>query len=146
MAIPVNILALLAATIWMMVLGFLWFGPVFGKKWMKEMGITEEQSQALRNDPAMKAKMNKSYALMALGALVMMFTLLHNLTFGSAYLNVYGAAAGLQAGFWNWLGFVAPVYMGGVLWESKTWKWWTISAGYYLVGLLGAGTILALWV
>jgi hypothetical protein len=56
-----------------------------------------------------------------------------------------GVAAGLQAAFWNWLGFVAPVTIGSVLWESRPWKFWFITAGYYLVVLLINGAILAAW-
>lgn len=50
-----------------------------------------------------------------------------------------------MAGFWNWLGFVAPVTLGAVLWEGKHWKLWFLNNGYYLVTLLLMGAVLALW-
>ena len=53
--------------------------------------------------------------------------------------------AGLQGGFWNWLGFVMPVTLGIVLWEGKSWKLFGINAGYYLVSLPIMGVILAMW-
>ncbi|MDO8488446.1 MAG: DUF1761 family protein [bacterium] len=37
--VPVNYLAILAAAVLSMVLGFLWFGPLFGQTWMKLMGL-----------------------------------------------------------------------------------------------------------
>lgn len=50
-----------------------------------------------------------------------------------------------MVGFWNWLGFVAPVTLGGVLWEGKPWKLWGLNNGYQLLSLLVMGVILALW-
>ena len=139
--VPINYLAVLASTVIMMALGFLWYGPIFGKQWMVLMGFTTESIEAA------KAKgMTKSFALMALGALFMSFVLAHSLIFASAYLNISGIGAGLQAGFWSWLGFIVPVSLGSVLWDGKPWKLWFINAGYYLVGLLLIGTLLALWV
>ncbi len=54
-------------------------------------------------------------------------------------------SAGVSVGFGAWIGFVAPVSLGIVLWDGKPWKLWMINAGYYLVGLLLIGSILALW-
>lgn len=143
MEVPINYLAVLACGVSAMVLGFLWYGPVFGKAWMKELGMTMPGEEEMK---AMQGKMMKSYALMFVGAIIMAFTLAHNVVFGSAYLAMSGAEAGLQAGFWNWFGFVVPVLMGAVLWEKKTWKAFFINIGYYLVLLLIMGVILSLWV
>jgi hypothetical protein len=66
------------------------------------------------------------------------------LVFGSTYQNISGIEAGLSAGFWNWLGFVAPVTLGKVLWEGKPWKLWFLDSGNYLLTLLGMGVILSL--
>jgi len=140
MAIAINWLAVLVCVVFAMALGALWYGPLFGKQWMQMMGFTMESM-----DAAKKKGMAKSYIFMAIGALVMVFVLDHNLTFGSAYLHITGVSAGLQAGFWNWLGFVAPTTVGMVLWEGKPWKLWCIVAGYYLVSLLVMGVILAVW-
>ena len=125
----------------MMVLGFLWYGPIFGKQWIALMGWTPEAMAE-----AQKKAGPKNYAIMALGSLVMSFVLAHALIFASAYLNVSGVQAGLTAGFWNWLGFIVPVSLGTVLWEGKPLMLWLINAGYYLVGLLLIGTLLAVWV
>jgi hypothetical protein len=71
--------------------------------------------------------------------------LAHSLVYASAYMKVTGVSAGLMAGFWNWLGFIAPVTLGVVLWEGKSWKLWFLQGGHYLVSLLVMGVILALW-
>ncbi|RJQ34056.1 DUF1761 domain-containing protein [Candidatus Parcubacteria bacterium] len=139
--IPINLLAVIGAAAAAIVLGFLWYGPVFGKKWMQEAGLTEEKLNAA------KAKgMGKTYTIMVVSTLIMSYVLAHSLLFANTYLNTSGVSAGLQAGFWNWLGYVVPVSLGAVLWDGKSWTYWFITAGYYLASLLAMGVILALWV
>lgn len=144
-AVPINYLAVLVAAVVNMVLGFLWFGPVFGTMWMKSQGMTAEQIAECKKKGPGKS-MAGSYAIMAVGSLVMAYVLAHALVFASAYTNTAGLSAGLMAGFWNWLGFVAPVTIGVVLWDNKSWKYWAITYLYYLVGLLAIGAVLAWWV
>jgi hypothetical protein len=136
--VPVNYLAILACGIVAMIVGFLWYGPIFGKSWARMMGINMDQKPP-------QSAMIKSYGIMFIGSLLMAFVLSHALIFASTYLHESGVSAGLQTGFWNWLGFIAPVTIGAVLWEKKPWTLWFITSGYYLVLLLIMGVILALW-
>jgi hypothetical protein len=139
--VPINYLAILACGVSAMVLGSLWYGPLFGKPWMALMNFQKPAQM----DAAAKKKMMRSYGLMFIGSLVMAYVLAHSVVFAEAYLKVSGTEAGLQGGLWNWLGFVVPVSLGTVLWESKPWKLWAINAGYYLVQLCLMGVILANW-
>jgi hypothetical protein len=141
--VPVNYLAVFASMVVMMVLGSLWYGPLFGKPWIALMGIDPQKASNMQAQGM--GAMWKSYALMALGALAMSFVLAHLIIFANAYLGTSGVSGGLQGGFWSWLGFVVPVSLGTVLWEGKSWKLWCINAGYYLVGLLLIGVLLAVW-
>lgn len=140
MTLEINYLAILVCGIVSMILGSVWYGPLFGKAWMKMSGFTKESMT-----PEMKKKVTKSYVIMFIGSLVMAFVLAHALEFASYTLKIYGVSAGLMGGFWNWLGFVAPVTIGTVLWENKPWRLWFINAGYYLAQLLITGVILSLW-
>ncbi len=137
--VPVNYLAIFIAAVGSMVIGYLWYGPLFGKMWMKEMGISKEKMTK-----AMKKNM-ATYGLMFVGSLVMALVLARATVFASAYLRVNGLSAGLMSGFWNWLGFVAPVTLGSLLWEGKSIKLWILNNGYYLVTLLVMGAIIAVW-
>lgn len=143
--VPVNYLAVIVSAVVAIVLGFLWYGPIFGKKWTAMIGWTPERISAMRADPKMKNMVMRNYALVGVGALIMAFVMSHAIVFAGAYMNVSGVSAGLQAGFWNWLGFVAPVTLGAVLWEGKPWMLWVLNAGYYLVSLLLMGLILGMW-
>jgi hypothetical protein len=142
MAVPINFLAILACGIAMMALGFLWYGPLFGKKWSVLMGwgdmtpekMAEKQKQAM-----------PGYAISFVGALLMAFVLQHGIVFGNAYLDMSGALAGMQGAFWYWLGIVLPITIGQVTWDGKPWMLWLINVGYWLVGMLIMGAILGAW-
>jgi hypothetical protein len=138
--VPVNYLAVVISAVAAMVLGFLWYGPVFGKMWAHEMGWTHEAMEA-----AKRKGMTLQYIVQALGALLMAFVLAHSLIFAASYLHVSGISAGLQAAVWSWLGFIVPVTLTSVLWDGKSWKLWGLNTGYYLVTLCVMGIILSLW-
>ncbi|MEP7167263.1 MAG: DUF1761 domain-containing protein [Candidatus Woesebacteria bacterium] len=139
--VPVNYMAVVFAAISSLVVGFLWYGPLFGKMWIKEMGWSKADVAA-----GMKKNMAKSYGIMFVGSLLMAFIMSHVLTFASAYLHESGLSAGLQTGFWNWLGFVAPITLSSVLFEGKSVRLWLLNNGYNLITFLVMGSILALWV
>lgn len=136
----INFLAVLAAAVVSIVLGFLWYGPFFGKPWMKLMGIDPKSI-----DKEKMKGMGKTYALMTLTTLIMAYVMAHSLIFASTYTQTYGVMAGLTAAFWNWLGFMLPILMGDQLWGGKSWKLLPITSGYYLVSLSLMGIILASW-
>jgi hypothetical protein len=141
--VPINYWAVIVAAIVNVVLGFLWYGPFFGKQWIALMNLSKEQMDAA------KAKgMGKSYALTTIGSLVMSYVLAYVFLAVNPYFavaGILGVAAGLTAGALIWLGFVAPVTLGPVLWDGKPWKLWFLNAGYYLVTLLIMGVVFAVW-
>lgn len=141
--VSVNYLAIFVATLFSIVWGSLWYGPMFGKTWTKLMGWTKSDMEKGMAD---KNGMMKSYGIQLIGSLVMVFVLSHSLVFAKSYLGTTGINAGFTTGFWNWIGFVAPATLGSVLWEGKPWKLWLIYNGYFLTFLLVAGVILSVWV
>ena len=140
MSVPINYLAVIVAAFANMVLGALWYGPLFGEAWKTMMAFSPEKLAA------MKAKgMAMSYGLMAIGSILMAWVLAHAIIFAGAFLEMGGLSTGLMAGFMNWLGFVVPVTVGAVLWEGRSWKLWWLNASYSLVGFLIMGAILSVW-
>ncbi|MCI0533583.1 DUF1761 domain-containing protein [bacterium] len=142
MEIDINYAAVLVSAIAAIIVGFIWYGPLFGKPWADMMGLRFNSPEEKK---AMQKKAIPSYIASFIGAIIMAYVLSHSLTFASAYLNSEGVSAGLMAGFWNWLGFVAPITIGIVFWDNKPWKLWFINAGYWLVILLVMGAILGAW-
>ena len=136
MAVAINWWAILVCMVSAVAIGFVWYGPLFGKVWMRESGITM---------PDKTPSMKKPIILSLIGAFLMAYALGHGITFGNAYLNMSGAVSGVMGAFWYWLGFVVPVMFSFVAWEGKSWKLFFIQAGYWLVLILVMGAILASW-
>ena len=138
MAQPViNYLAVLAAAFASIVLGFLWYGPLFGKQWISLMKFDKKKMEEAKK----KGMGAKTWVLMIAGTLVTSYVLAHFVD----YLDATNVAGALQAGFWIWLGFFAPVMLGMVLWEGKPWNLYFLIVAYHLVNLLVMASILALW-
>lgn len=101
------------------------------------MNLTPEKMEE-----AKKKGMAKSYITMFIGLLVMSYVLAHFVDYAQA-TTVLG---GLTAGFWLWLGFIATVMLGSVLWEGKPVTLYLINVAHYLAVLIVMGIILAVWV
>ncbi len=63
--VPINYLAILLCGVASMVLGYLWYGPLFGKPWMKMVGMTKEKMAAAKDS------MPKTYGIMFVSSLFM---------------------------------------------------------------------------
>jgi hypothetical protein len=126
-----------------MILGFLWYGPIFGKQWAGMMGWSQADMAKMKMEG--QGKTMKSYGIMAVGSLIMAYVMSQLIVFAVTSLGFSGISAGLQVGIWGWIGFIAPVLLGSVLWEGKSWKLWVLNAGYYLVLLVVMGIILGMW-
>ncbi len=137
----VNWLAILVCGIASMVLGFVWYGAVFRDLWVR---LSKHDMSHLSSAEA-KAAANKGYILAFIASLVMAYVLSHMIRFSENFGNPEGLSTGLATGFWAWLGFIAPVTLGSVLWEGKSWKLWFLNNAYNLLQLLIFGTILSVW-
>ncbi|HEX8591391.1 MAG TPA: DUF1761 domain-containing protein [Candidatus Paceibacterota bacterium] len=141
MEIAIDYWAVFGAVVVSVILGVLWYGPLFGRQWMRTVGISHEQmAEAKRRG---MVGMWRTYAIMIVGTLVMAYVLAHVIAAFGESLGESVGGTGVSAGIWMWLGFVAPVTLGSVLWENRPWKYWFIVAGYYLVSLILMGIIIS---
>jgi uncharacterized membrane protein YeaQ/YmgE (transglycosylase-associated protein family) len=130
----VNYIAVLVASVVSFFVGFLWYSPaLFGKVWLKLMGI--------KNEPS-KEGMYKKMVIGFVGTLVTAYVLANLATM----LGYVSAMSGATLGALVWVGFVGTVTLNGVLWENKPWSLWVLNNGHSLVGLLLMGAILGAWV
>lgn len=137
--IQANYFAVIIAAIANMVMGFLWYGPIFGKQWIKMMGITQQQMEE-----AKKKGMTQSYIIASIGSLVTAWALAELTVLAGSYFSLGGVSAGLKAGFIGWL-FTLLVLLNSVAWEGKSWNLWLLNAGYYLTAFLVMGAIIG-WI
>ena len=131
-----NVWAALFAVAFSVPLGFVWYGPLFGKTWMRLSGISMPSGK-----PSI-GMMLKPILLSLLGAVLMVFALDSATIFHNAYWNVSGYAASFSFAFFLWLGFIVPPYLNLSGWEGKPWKLFFINTGYWLVYLMVASTVL----
>lgn len=136
--ISVNWWAILVCAIASMVVGWLWYGPLFGKAWMNTMGMGSTPDDMKK---AMQKSAGPGYAVMFVGALVMAYAMSKVL----GHFNAVGLHEALKVAAEIWLGFVATVFLGGVYFEKKGWKHYFITAGYQLVNMLVYAVILSYW-
>lgn len=132
----INWLAVLLGGVIYMMIGGLWYGPVAGKAWMAEMGLTEEEIKATGSPTA---------------ALVKSFVAALFLSFGLAFLFIAAdmEAAGPLHGAIT-AGFLAIFVVGGAsfpnyAFESKTLRHFLIHLGNATVSMALIGAVLAAW-
>lgn len=140
----INWLALVAAAILPLVTGFLWYGPLFGKAWMKESGMTEEKAKQM--NPA------KTYGLAVIMAFLIAFALWPEVMIGGAPTDPHGTEAYMTfkhgAFHGALMGFLIalPVLAINALFEQKSFKYVAINAGYWIVTMALMGGIINAWV
>ena len=127
----INYLAVVVSTALTFVIGFIWYGPLLGKSWMKEIGLTEEDAK--------KASMGKVFGT----AFILTFIMSWNLAafIGPKADFAFGLFAGLAAG----VGWVATSIGVVYLFSQKSLKLFFIDAGYQVVIYAMMGGILGIW-
>jgi hypothetical protein len=133
-SVDVNFFAVFVAALASMIIGSLWYGPIFGKYWVKLSGITKKDLEK-----AQKRGMWKTYLANFIALIVMAYVLAHII----AYIGATNFYEGSVAGFWVWLGFVAPVMLGMVLWEGKPIQLYLLNVGCHLISLIAMGALIA---
>lgn len=137
--VTINYLAILLVAVEAMIIGMLWYGPVFGKIWMKYMGVNPHDHKMVEK---MKKESGPAMACSIVGSLVTAYVLSHIVDYAAAKT----LTEGLLVGFWVWLGFCAPVIGTQVLYGNKPKGLWLVDSGYYFVFWLLAAVTLTLWV
>lgn len=127
----VDVWAVLLAAISTFVLGGLWYGPLFGKAWMRASGMTEEKSRAANTGLVFGV----SFGLQLVSALVL------SMLIGPEADVIFGLMAGGAVG----VAWVAPALGVVYLFEQRSLVHWAINAGYHVISFLIMGAILGAW-
>lgn len=132
----INFWAVLVSAIASMVIGTIWYGPLFGKIYMRETGMDkmteEEKAQG-------KKKMWGAYIGQFIASLVMFYILAY-----AIYAASVGMKDAIHMAIFAWLGFIVPVKLSDALWGGKMYLFW-LSIGGQLVTLLAGAAIISLW-
>jgi hypothetical protein len=131
-----NIWAVLVSGVVSLIIGFVWYGPLFGKTWGRYTGWTEEKIKTVSG-----GQMARTYGLTFLAALVSAAAL----TIVSRWLGASGIGDGLLLGFVTGIGFTGMAFATTHLFEHKPVGLWLIVSGYQLVYLTAAAVIVTIW-
>ncbi|HUS19691.1 MAG TPA: DUF1761 domain-containing protein [Terriglobales bacterium] len=135
----VNLLAVLAAGVACMVVGFIWYSPMlFARPWTIAMGMDPDDKEKMAE---LQKGAGKLYGMAFFASLVAAFVL------GKIFarLDVVELQRAMLYSTAVWAGFVATVQLTGTLFGHKPLKVWFIDAGYQLVCYVVTGLILAMW-
>lgn len=141
MEVQINMIAVLVAVVVNFFLGFIWYTPLFGKVWAKEMGFDP-------NEKPESSGMVKGMLFMVVGNFLFAYVLAHNIAAWSYVPGIeeMGQATNvLTTAVFTWLGFFLPGELGNTVWEKKSWKLFGINTSYHLLSLIVVAGILIYW-
>jgi len=127
-----NFVAIFVAALMSFAIGGLWYSPLlFARAWMKEAGLTEQQTK--------DAPMGRIFGLAAVASLVMAFNL-------AAFIGPKASLGfGLFAGAAAAIGWVAMSLGVIYLFEQRSLKLWLINSGYQVIAYTLMGGLIGVW-
>jgi uncharacterized protein DUF1761 len=139
--IHVSWVAVLVAVVASFVFGWLWYGPLFGKKWAALMKFPSD----MKPDPKV---MMRGMVLMVIGTFLTAYTMVF---FSDIWRpTVWGGGPdspgyfyGFLTGLWVWIGFYVPMLLSGVAWEGKGWPLFGLNVAYAFLNLQLIAMIIA---
>ena len=129
----INHLAVLVCLIWLHVLGFLWYGPLFGDQWMPMVGIDPDNMQG------------ESDAGLWITNLVASLAQLYVLAWLFTQLGVINGVRGAAIAFLITFGIHHLPVMSGNMFAGEPYGLAWITGGFSLVALSVSGFILGSW-
>ena len=160
-----NFIVVLLAGLVPMVVGFLWYGPLFQKSWMRESGVTQEMAEGGN----MFLIFGLAYVFSVMAAFMLFMVTVHQTDvyslfvepgggdlsaaskvlleglmakYGDVYRSFgHGALHGGIAGVF----LALPVLAVNALFERKSFKYIGINAGYWIVSFMLMGGVVCQW-
>jgi hypothetical protein len=130
----INYLAVAVAWIINCAVGAFWYSPAgFAKKW-EELTVID-----IMQIPQKEA--TNALLFVVLSALVQSVVLAVIINSIGAFTLIDGARVGLLL----WLGMVAATTVGVTLYSRRSWKFWWLNSGFFLIVIPVNSIILALW-
>jgi hypothetical protein len=127
-----NLLAILIAATSGFMVGGLWYGPLFGKAWQREIGLSDDDLKS--------ANMLKIYGLTFLFSILSAVFLGHLL----AHFGEMSLRSTMMISVGVALGFIAPAIGTNYLFGRKSGMLFAIDAGYWIAFYAVMGLVFAL--
>lgn len=135
----INYWAVVVCGVAAMGLGALWYGPMFGKKWLEIVGTTAQDTAARE---AMMQRTKYLYLIQFILVLFQVWVLAY-------YIKGWTEVSALQNALWLWAAFVMPTVATTSMWNNDTprisWMRFSIQAGYQFMVFVIFALILGYW-
>ena len=129
---PINVWAVVSAAVANLVIGWIWYGPLFGRKWMDLHGFTPE---SIGGGQVKALLTNFVSALITAYFLARIIGLTGN----------GGVASALWTAFWLWFGFILMFEILKIGFEKRKVSLVILETGFQLVWFLAAAIIIGNW-
>lgn len=135
--LSINYFAVFLGALLSMGIGAVWYGPLFGKKWMELIGANTASQEEIK-------KMQKNSGFLYLVQFVL--TLFQILVL-AYFVGNYAYLGGLLRAIWIWAAFVNPTLAGAIMWTNNKQKLqqFLIQGGYQLLMFIVFGLLLQFW-
>lgn len=125
-----SILAIILSFVAVFVVGFAWYGPIFGKTWMEASNIPEDAPKNMKVS---------SFALNILGSLIVVIGYQYVLYwFAGEYFTISLAFTVALVG---WLIFMLPSLLDAMAWKNVSFKGFLIDGLYRYTQLVIIGLL-----
>ena len=137
--LSINYLAVLVCAVLAMVVGYVWYGPMFGRKWMEIAGASPDDLEA-------RKKMQKGVTVLYIVQFLLTLFQVYVLAY---YIAGWTDASGVENSLWIWAAFIMPTVAATAMWNNDSakvsWARFLIQAGYQLVIFVIFGLVLGFW-
>ena len=137
--ITINYFAVVTGAVLSMIIGAIWYGPLFGKKWLEVIGMS---TTSLEERKKMQKSAGPLFMIQFLLTLFQILVLAHLIADTTL-------VSGIERALWIWVAFVMPTLAGAVMWTNDSNKMklarFLIQGGYQLTMFLIFGILLQLW-
>ncbi len=128
--------SLIAAALAQVVIGFLWYGLLFGKTWQTLTGM--------KKPAKITSEIKRKMSVSIVAALIMSFVTAYIMKITLVQFPFVTYTGVTFVSLLMWLGFVLPVTLSSVLWEGRKVKLFVLNSLYYLASLVIVSWILLL--
>lgn len=130
--------AVIVCAVLSLIMGSIWYGPLFGKAWMRITGCTDMDMEKRKE---MQRKAVPLYFIQFILTILQLLVLVR--------LAGSSASSGIFSAIFVWIGFILPTVAGSCMWTAESRKTaqarFLIQAGFQLVSLIVFGAILGAW-
>lgn len=130
--VTVDWTGVIVATVAAMVIGGVWYGPLFGKAWMAHIGKTQEE---------LRAQGMVGYGFAIVGSFILSIVM----TYVTQWAGAEGFGEGALVGIVCWAGFIVATGVTGAVFEGRPWGLIYINSVNSLLTFLIVGGIVTVF-